>query len=181
MADRDDSLPSKNKCSTRLETGDGRGGGNNGDAVLHDQEEELAAVDHHLDRRAREADTVIGLLEEDNRQLRSRLAAEMVLNNRADEVKLRNRIKQLKAENSLLVKEKHEMTRKMASVMTAPAGRRADQNMLRCFLAACSVGEASEFLDEMNSTVMCSCISCFALKRRWGWLVFFCICLFKYL
>ena len=39
--------------------------------------------------------------------------------------------------------------------------------MLQRFLSAASVGELSVFLDELNSDVRCSCISCFALRRRY--------------
>jgi hypothetical protein len=142
---------------------------------------------NHLDDKARTADAVILLLEEDVRSLRKRLAGEMVARNSDTEARLRQRIRQLEAENGMLIGEKQELTLRMAAVDALPGRRwfdcidlfgllfsmmlsrsslRSDQNMLQCFLAAASVGEMNFFLDELNTDVRCSCLSCFALKRR---------------
>ena len=77
-----------------------------------------------MDDKARMADTVIRLLEEDVRVLRGRLAAEMVRNNRdKEEARLRKMVRQLKKENSILVEEKSVLTRRMAAKIALP-GRR---------------------------------------------------------
>jgi hypothetical protein len=140
---------------------------------------------NHVDDRVHTAESVILLLENDVRPLRKRLAAEMVAHDA--EAGLRERIRQLETENSRLIEEKRELTLQMESVHSLPGSRlvggimicclrrlglrifvsyRSDQNMLQRFLAAASVGKMNCFLDELNYQVGCSCISCFAMKRR---------------
>ena len=86
--------------------------------------DDTARMEETLDDKARMADTVIRLLEEDVRVLRGRLAAEMVRNNRdKEEARLRKMVRQLKKENSILVEEKSGLTRRLAAKIALP-GRR---------------------------------------------------------